>query len=151
MNFYVLVPQAQTGDSRSVLEQYRRLSLLRESELPLHRGWMCFVWTDVNVFVFLREQDGLDRAFLVLINLGQATTTDLSSISGLPGQLRVHTSTLPENQGKSYNKASIPTAKGEGLLLEFWSNQRFHESHASSCYISERACYLSAFDIMYKC
>lgn len=119
--------------------------------MALHRGWMCFVWTDVDVFVYLREQDGLDRAFLVLINLGQATTTDLSSVSGLPSQFSVHTSTLPENQGRSYNRASIPTEEGEGLLLEFSSNQRFHTSHASSCYISERACYLSVLDIMYKC
>ncbi|XP_041921036.1 neutral and basic amino acid transport protein rBAT isoform X1 [Alosa sapidissima] len=150
-NYTTINVEAQMRNMSSVLEQYRRVSLLRESELPLHRGWMCFVWSDADVFAFLREQDGLDRAFLVLINLGQATTTDLSSISGLPGRFRVHTSTVPENNGRSYDRAAVPTAKGEGLLLELLSSQRFHTSHASSCYISERACYLSMLDIMYKC
>ncbi|XP_031434917.1 neutral and basic amino acid transport protein rBAT isoform X2 [Clupea harengus] len=150
-NYTTVNVEAQKGNDSSVLEQYRRLSLLRESEMALHRGWMCFVWSDVDVFVYLREQDGLDRAFLVLINLGRNATTDLSSISGLPEHFRVHTSTVPKNQGRSYDRAAVPTKKGEGLLLEFSSNQRFHTSHASSCYISERACYLNVLDIMYKC
>ncbi|KAL2083370.1 hypothetical protein ACEWY4_021143 [Coilia grayii] len=150
-NYTTVNVEAQTGDDGSILEQYRRLSQLRETELALHRGWMCFVWSDADVFVYLREQDGLNRGFLVVINLGRAATTDLSSVSGLPEQLRVHTSTIPENQGRSYSRGAVATAEGEGLLLEFSSNQRFHTSHASSCYISEKACYLSVLDIMYRC
>ncbi|XP_063047860.1 amino acid transporter heavy chain SLC3A1 [Engraulis encrasicolus] len=150
-NYTTVNVKDQKGQPDSVLEQYRRLSQLRVSELALHRGWLCFVHSDADVFVYLREQDGLSRGFLVVINLGQNTTTDLSSVTELPDRLRVHTSTLPENQGTSYSKNAVTTAKGEGLLLEFSSNKRFHSSHDSSCYVSEKACYLSLLDIMYRC
>uniref|UniRef100_A0AAY4D2M0 Amino acid transporter heavy chain SLC3A1 n=1 Tax=Denticeps clupeoides TaxID=299321 RepID=A0AAY4D2M0_9TELE len=134
-----------------VLEQYRRLSHLRESELALHRGWMCYIWKDTNVFAYLREMDGLRRAYLVLLNFGEAAKTDLAFIKELPSDLTVHTSTIPVNNGKRYSKSDIPTGKGEGLVLEFSSYQRFHPGHKSECYISEPACYLGALNILYQC
>ncbi len=132
------------------MSQYRALSLLRRVELALSRGWFCFIWSDVNVFAYLRELDGLNKAFLVVLNFGKDTTTDLSSVSELPDTLTVHLSTVSISQ-KTLSKSRIPTSQGQGLLLEYSTNQRFHPNHASECYVSEKACYLPAIDILYKC
>ncbi|XP_030627856.1 neutral and basic amino acid transport protein rBAT [Chanos chanos] len=142
--------EVQMGDPYSVLEQYRTLSILREKELALHRGWLCYVWKDLNVFAYLRELDGLDRAFLILVNFGQDTDLDLSSVKELPDTLTVRLSTHPIEQ-KSFPKNAIRTTTGQGLLLQYSSNQRFHSNHASECYVAEKACYLSTLGILYKC
>lgn len=142
--------QLQQADTHSTISQYRALSLLRVAELALSRGWFCFVWSDVNVFAYLRELDGLNKAFLVVLNFGKDTTTDLSSVSELPDTLAVHLSTVPVSQ-KTFSKSRIPTSQGQGLLLEYSTNQRFHPNHAPECYVSEKACYLPALDILYKC
>uniref|UniRef100_A0A9J7YZC8 Amino acid transporter heavy chain SLC3A1 n=1 Tax=Cyprinus carpio carpio TaxID=630221 RepID=A0A9J7YZC8_CYPCA len=140
----------QQADAHSTVSQYRALSLLRGAELALSRGWFCFVWSDVNVFAYLRELDGLNKAFLVVLNFGEDTTTDLSSVTELPDTLTVHLSTVPISQ-KTFTKSRIPTSRGQGMLLEYSTNQRFHLNHASECYVSEKACYLPALDILYKC
>ncbi|KAK2896612.1 hypothetical protein Q8A67_011100 [Cirrhinus molitorella] len=142
--------ELQQADPDSTISQYRAISLLRESELSLSRGWFCFVWSDVNVFAYLRELDGLNKAFLVVLNFGKDTTTDLSSVSGLPDTLTVHLSTVPISQ-KSFPKSGIPTSKGQGLLLEYSTSQRFHPNHESECYVSEKACYLPQLNILYNC
>ncbi|XP_016150483.1 neutral and basic amino acid transport protein rBAT [Sinocyclocheilus grahami] len=142
--------ELQQADTHSTISQYRALSLLRGAELALSRGWFCFVWSDVNVFAYLRELDGLNKAFLVVLNFGKDTTTDLSSVTELPDTLTVHLSTVPISQ-KTFSKSRIPTSQGQGLLLEYSTNQRFHPNHASECYVSEKACYLPALDILYKC
>lgn len=142
--------QVQQGDPASVLEQYRTLSKLREKELALSRGWLCYVWADANVFVFLRELDGLNQAFLVILNFGKDTETDLSAVSELPDNLIVHFSTHP-GTASSFSKSKIKTSKGQGLLLKYSTSKRFHPNHESECYISEKACFLSALDILYKC
>lgn len=144
--------QAQQADSNSIsiISQYRTLSLLRGSELALSRGWFCYVRSDANVFAYLREMDGKQKAFLVVLNFGEDTETDLSSVSELPDVLTMHLSTIPINQ-KTFSKSRIPTSKGQGLLLEYSTNKRFHSNHASECYVSEKACYFPAIDILYKC
>uniref|UniRef100_A0A9J8AWW6 Amino acid transporter heavy chain SLC3A1 n=1 Tax=Cyprinus carpio carpio TaxID=630221 RepID=A0A9J8AWW6_CYPCA len=141
--------ELQQADAHSTVSQYRALSLLRGAELALSRGWFCFVWSDVNVFAYLRELDGLNKAFLVVLNFGEDTTTDLSSVTELPDTLTVHLSTVPISQ-KTFTKSRIPTSRGQGMLLEYSTNQRFHLNHASECYVSEKACYLPALDILYN-
>ncbi|KAI7805244.1 neutral and basic amino acid transport protein rBAT [Triplophysa rosa] len=142
--------EAQQADSNSIISQYRTLSLLRGAELALSRGWFCYVRSDTNVFAYLREMDGKQNAFLVVLNFGEDTETDLLSVSELPDVLTVHLSTTPINQ-KTFSKSRIPTSKGQGLLLQYSTNKRFHSNHASECYVSEKACYFPALDILYKC
>ncbi|KAK0143589.1 Neutral and basic amino acid transport protein rBAT [Merluccius polli] len=144
--------ESQKEDSSSVLTQYRFLSHLRQSELPLQRGWFCSVYADANVFSYLRELDGLDRAFLVLLNFGkEAAVTDLSSVDKLPDLLTVVVSTVPWTAGRQFPKSSIPSAAGEGLVLQYSSQQRFNAQPAAHCYVSEKACYLGVVNLLYKC
>ncbi|XP_050932878.1 neutral and basic amino acid transport protein rBAT [Lates calcarifer] len=144
--------EVQKKDEGSVLAQYRFLNTLRESELPLHRGWFCYVHADPGVFSYLRELDGLDRAFLMVLNFGdKSAVTDLSSIPELPDELKVLMSTNQVNDGKVLQKSRILTEVGEGLVIQYSSPTRFHPSHPKQCYISEKACYLGAMDILYKC
>lgn len=142
--------QVQQRDPFSALEQYRALSLLREKEIAMLRGWLCYVWADRNVFVYLRELDGLDRAFLVVLNFDVDTEINLSAVTELPDHLTVRISTLP-NTPSSFSKSKITTLKGQGLLLEYSTSHRYHPNHSSQCYVSEKACYLSALDILYQC
>ncbi|KAJ8359692.1 hypothetical protein SKAU_G00162170 [Synaphobranchus kaupii] len=140
----------QKNESGSVLEQYRALSLLRQAELALHRGWACFVHRDADVFAFARELDGLSQAFLVVLNFGGKALTDLSGVPELPDELTVRVGTRGR-EGERLQKAQIETWPGEGLVLEYSSSVRLNPGHASSCFIAEKACYLSALDILYKC
>lgn len=142
--------QVQQDNASSTISQYRALSLLRSSNMILSRGWFCYVWNDANVFAYLRELDGLNKGFLVVLNFGRETTTDLSSVKELPDSLTVHLSTVPISQTK-FPKSRIPTSQGQGLLLEYSSSQKFHPNHQSECYVSEKACYLPALDILYQC
>ncbi|XP_072292670.1 amino acid transporter heavy chain SLC3A1 [Eucyclogobius newberryi] len=144
--------EAQKKDEGSVLAQYRYLNILRESELPLHRGWFCYIHTDASVFSYLRELDGLNRAFLVVLNFGkESAVTDLSSIMELPSQLNVLMSTVQMNNGKSMPTSQIKTEAGEGLLIQFSSSRKFNLNNQEQCYVAEKACYLGAMDILYKC
>lgn len=112
---------------------------------------MCYIWSDADVFAFLREIDGLDKAFLVVLNFGADSVINLSAITELPEQLTLHMSTKQENYGMPVIKSSISTARGEGLLLEYSTHMRFNPGHASQCFVSEKACYLGVLDILYKC
>ncbi|KAM6956461.1 amino acid transporter heavy chain SLC3A1 [Aplochiton taeniatus] len=144
--------ETQKMDSNSLLAQYRSLSLLRVSELSLHRGWLCYLHSDANVFAFLRELDGLSRAFLVVLNFGrEAAVTDLSPVAELPDRLTVRLGTDGRSHGKVLRKSSVATAPGEGLLLEYSAHVRFNPTHAAQCYVSEKACYLPVLDLLYKC
>lgn len=139
-------------DEGSVLSQYKFLNHLRQSELPFQRGWFCYVLADANVFSYLRELDGHKQAYLMVINFGkQSATTDLSSIQELPNQLKVLMSTKPANNGKVFQKSSILTQPGEGLIIRYSTYTRFHQNHGAECYVSEKACYLDTIDILYKC
>ncbi|XP_034754891.1 neutral and basic amino acid transport protein rBAT isoform X2 [Etheostoma cragini] len=144
--------EVQMKDEGSVLAQYRFLNTLRQSELPLHRGWFCYVHADASVFSYLRELDGLDRAFIMVLNFGkESATTDLSSIRELPDQLKVLMSTNRINNGKVFQKSRILTEAGEGLVIQYSTHTLFNPNHPEQCYVSEKACYLSAIDILYKC
>ncbi|KAL0983846.1 hypothetical protein UPYG_G00133510 [Umbra pygmaea] len=150
-NYTTVNVEVQQKDAGSVLSQYRALSLLRQAELALQRGWLCYVWSDADVFAFLRELDGLDKAFLVVLNFGQDSVINLSDIKELPEQLTIHMSTKQEKDGKIVQKSSIATARGEGLLMQYSTHTRFNPGHASQCFVSDKACYLGALDILYKC
>ncbi|XP_068423885.1 amino acid transporter heavy chain SLC3A1 [Clinocottus analis] len=144
--------EVQKEDEGSVLAQYRFLNTLRQSELPLQRGWFCHVHADANVFSYIRELDGLNRAFLMVLNFGkESAITDLSSIRELPDQLKVLKSTNQVSDGKTVQKSRVPTEAGEGLVIQYSTSTRFNPNHPEQCYISEKACYLSAVDILYKC
>ncbi|XP_076600020.1 amino acid transporter heavy chain SLC3A1 [Chaetodon auriga] len=144
--------EVQKKDEGSVLAQYRFLNTLRQSEYPLYRGWFCYVHADSSIFAYLRELDGLDRAFLMVLNFGhESAITDLSSVGELPDQLTVLMSTNQVNNGKVMQKSRIPTEAGEGLVIQYSTHTRFNPNHAAQCYISEKACYLEVVDILYKC
>ncbi|XP_073338462.1 amino acid transporter heavy chain SLC3A1 [Pagrus major] len=144
--------EVQKEDEGSVLAQYRFLNTLRQSELPLQRGWFCYVHSDASVFSYIRELDGLDQAFLIVLNFGkESVITDLSSVLELPDQLTVLMSTNRVNNGKVLKKSQILTEAGEGLVIQYSTGTRFNPNHPEQCYISEKACYLKVLDILYKC
>lgn len=144
--------EIQKKNESSVLAQYQYLNTLRQSELVLQRGWFCYIHADASVFSYLREMDGLNKAFLVVLNFGKdSVITDLSSVQELPNQLKVVMSTNRLNNGKTLQKSHIQTEAGEGLLIQFHTNTRFNSIHSEQCYISEKACYLGVIDILYKC
>ena len=101
---------------------------------------------------FLRELDGLDRAFLVLLNFGkEATVTDLSSVAELPDWLTVVLSTAGGAGGGRLPKAALPSAAGEGLLLRYSGGRRYHTRADAGCFVSEKACYLGVVNLLYQC
>lgn len=96
--------------------------------------------------------DGLDRAFLMVLNFGtESKITDLSSISELPDQLKVLMSTNRANDGKLLQKSHIPTQAGEGLVIEYSTHTRFNPTNHEKCFISEKACYLKVINLLYTC
>ncbi|XP_075902332.1 amino acid transporter heavy chain SLC3A1 [Nelusetta ayraudi] len=144
--------ELQKQDEGSVLQQYRFLSELRQSELALQRGWFCYVHADASVFAYVRELDGLDRAFLVLLNFGrEAAITDLSSVAELPERLTVLVGTDRGRDGATLQKSSVATRAGEGLVMHYSTTARFHPNHQQRCYVSEKACFLKVINILYKC
>ncbi|CAN9499619.1 unnamed protein product [Ophioblennius macclurei] len=151
-NYKSVNVEVQMEDDSSVLAQYRFLSGLRNSELSLNRGWFCYVHADANVFSFLREFDGLRRAYLMVLNFGeQPAVTDLSAFPELPERLTVLMSTKKENDGKEFPKSQISTEAGEGLMIRYSTSTRFNPNHQAECYIAEKACYLEVINILYKC
>lgn len=144
--------EIQKEDDTSVLAQYRFLNSLRQSELPLSRGWFCYVHADGKVFSYLREFDGLPRAFLMVLNFGnESAVTDLSSFPELPERLTILMSTSHANRGNEFPKSQIVTEAGEGLMFRFSTRTRFHPNHEGECYVSEKACFLEVINILYKC
>ncbi|NXI99224.1 SLC31 protein, partial [Psophia crepitans] len=138
--------------SNSTLNLYRELTLLRNNELPIHRGWMCYVWNDRNVFVYVRELDGLDRVFMMVLNFGQESTIDLKAIvPTLPPEATIRLSTDFSNSGKAIDTKQIKTKMGEGLVLEYKTAKPVHtmEAFKGNCFVAEKACYSSAFNLLY--
>ena len=88
----------------------------------------------------------------MVLNFGkESVSTDLSSVSELPDQLNVLMSTNKVNDGKVMQNSNIVTNAGEGLVIQYSTHTRFNPNHPEQCYISEKACYLGAVDILYKC
>ncbi|NXH67951.1 SLC31 protein, partial [Hydrobates tethys] len=138
--------------SNSTLNLYRELTLLRNNELPIHRGWMCYIWNDSNVFVYVRELDGLDAVFMMVLNFGQESTIDLKAIvPSLPSEAIIRLSTNFSNAGKAVNTKLIKTEMGEGLVLEYKSAKPVHtmEAFQGNCFVAEKACYSRAFNLLY--
>ncbi|NWR67079.1 SLC31 protein, partial [Bucorvus abyssinicus] len=138
--------------SNSTLNLYRELTSLRNNELPIHRGWMCYIWNDSNVFVYVRELDGLDRVFMMVLNFGQEATTDLKAlVPHLPSEAIVRLSTNLSNTGKPVNTELIKTEMGEGLVLEYKTANPVHtmEAFQGNCFVAEKACYSSAFNLLH--
>ncbi|XP_010003243.1 PREDICTED: neutral and basic amino acid transport protein rBAT [Chaetura pelagica] len=144
--------EIQMTSSNSTLNLYRELTLLRSNELAVSRGWMCYVWNDSNVFVYVRELDGLDRVFMMVLNFGQESTIDLQAIvPSLPSEGIVRLSTNFSNAGKAVNTKLIKTERGEGLVLEYKTAKPVHtmEAFQGNCFVAEKACYSSAFNLLY--
>ncbi|XP_019371889.1 PREDICTED: neutral and basic amino acid transport protein rBAT [Gavialis gangeticus] len=144
--------EIQRTQHNSTLNLYRELTLLHNNELPIQRGWMCYVWNDSNVFAYVRELDGLDRVFMMVLNFGWESTTDLKTVvPDLPTEATIRLSTNFSNNGKVVNTKTIKTAKGEGLILEYKTSQPVHtmEAFQLKCFVAEKACYSSAFDLLY--
>lgn len=88
----------------------------------------------------------------MVLNFGkESVITDLSAIRELPDQLKVLMSTNQVNDGKVLQKSRILTEAGEGLVIQYSTHTRFNPNHTGQCYISEKACYLRAIDILYTC
>ncbi|XP_030355001.1 neutral and basic amino acid transport protein rBAT [Strigops habroptila] len=138
--------------SNSTLNLYRELTSLRNDELPIHRGWMCYIWNDSNVFVYVRELDGLHRVFMMVLNFGQESTIDLKAVvPNLPSEATIRLSTNFSNAGKAVNTKQIKTEMGEGLILEYKTAKPVHtmEAFEGNCFVAEKACYSSAFNLLY--
>ncbi|NWW88738.1 SLC31 protein, partial [Rhynochetos jubatus] len=138
--------------ANSTLNLYRALTSLRNNELPIQRGWMCYVWNDSNVFVYVRELDGLDRVFMMVLNFGQESTIDLKAlVPGLPSKAVIRLSTHFGNAGKAVDTQLIKTEMGEGLVLEYKTAKPVHtmEAFKGNCFVAEKACYSSAFNLLY--
>ncbi|NXC68326.1 SLC31 protein, partial [Anhinga anhinga] len=138
--------------SNSTLNLYRELISLRNNELPIHRGWMCYIWNDSNVFVYVRELDGLDRVFMMVLNFGQESSIDLKAVvPSLPSEAIIRLSTNFSNAGKAVNTKLIKTEMGEGLVLEYKTAKPVHtmEAFQGNCFVAEKACYSSAFNLLY--
>lgn len=144
--------EVQMTRFNSTLNLYRELTLLRNSELPIHRGWMCSIWNDSDVFVYVRELDGLDSVFMMVLNFGQESTIDLKAIvPDLPSKAVVRLSTDFSNNGKAVDTTIIKTDVGEGLVLEYKTGKPVHnmEAFRENCFVAEKACYSSAFNLLY--
>ncbi|KAJ6666939.1 hypothetical protein lerEdw1_018941 [Lerista edwardsae] len=144
--------KVQKEQRNSTLNLYRDLSSLRTNELPIHRGWMCYVWNDSNVFAYVRELDGLDQVFMMVLNFGLETTIDLqASVPALPLEVVIKFSTNISNRGETVNTRTIKTEKGEGLVLEYRTSKPVHttEGFKDKCFVAEKACYSSTFNLLY--
>ncbi|NXX28945.1 SLC31 protein, partial [Nicator chloris] len=152
-NYQTVNVDTQSTEPNSVLSLYRALTSLRNSELPMNRGWMCHIWNDSNVFVFVRELDGLRRVFMMVLNFGRQSTIDLKAIApNLPPEAVIRLSTHFSNSGKVVNTRLIKTERGEGLVLEYKTAKPVHTMQAfrGKCFVAEKACYSRAFNVLYK-
>lgn len=146
--------QVQKTQSSSVLKMYQDLSLLRSAELVLSRGWFCLLKDDSHSVVYTRELDGIDKVFIVVLNFGESSTLlNLQEvISDLPMKLRIKLSTNSSSKGSDIDTRAISLEKGEGLILESSMKTLLHHQEAfrDRCFVSNRACYSSALDILHS-
>lgn len=105
------------------------------------------------MFVYVRELDGLDTVFMMVLNFGQASTIDLKAIvPNLPSEAVVRLSTHSSNTGKVIITQLIATEMGEGLVLEYKTKKPVHtmEAFQGKCFVAEKACYSKALNLLYK-
>ncbi|NXR50635.1 SLC31 protein, partial [Hippolais icterina] len=152
-NYKSINVEMQSTCSNSTLSLYRALTSLRNNELPMNRGWMCHIWNDSNLFVYVRELDGLDRVFMMVLNFGKESTIDMKAIvPDLPSEAVVRLSTHFTQDGKVVNTKRIKTEMGEGLVLEYKTGKPAHimEAFRGKCYVAEKACYSKVLNLLYK-
>ncbi|XP_053565327.1 neutral and basic amino acid transport protein rBAT [Bombina bombina] len=152
-NYQEVNVEAQKTEPHSTLNLYRELNILRKKELPIHRGWLCYLWNDTNVFAYVRELDGLSKTFMIVLNFWTDTVTNLRQIDpDIPAEAKIRLSTITGNSGKSVNTDRIQTQKGEGLILEYKTSNPLHkkDTYKDKCFVSAKACYSSAFNLLYK-
>ncbi|XP_056424101.1 neutral and basic amino acid transport protein rBAT [Hyla sarda] len=145
--------EVQKTQPNSTLNLYRDIIQLRKEELPIHRGWLCYAWNDANIFAYVREVDGMNKVFMMVLNFGVRVSVNIKVlIPDLPEQAKIRLSTISANNGKTVNIDNISTERGEGLILEYKTNKPLHnmEAFKDKCFISEKACYSSAFNLLYK-
>ncbi|XP_029793142.1 neutral and basic amino acid transport protein rBAT [Suricata suricatta] len=143
----------QKTQPRSALKFYQELSLLHAHELLLSRGWFCLLSNNSHSVVYTRELDGIDTVFLVVLNFGEASLLHLKEmVSNLPTRARIRLSTNLANKGSEVDMHAISLDKGEGLVLEYNTEQLFHHQTAfrGRCFVSNRACYSSVFNILHS-
>ncbi|XP_007942575.1 neutral and basic amino acid transport protein rBAT [Orycteropus afer afer] len=156
-DYHTVNVDVQKTQLTSTLKLYQELSLLHSNELLLSRGWFCHVGSvgdDSHIVVYTREVDGIDRVFTMVLNFGESTSmVNLAEmISGLPSTVSIRLSTNSANKGSAIETSAIKLDKGEGLILEYRTNNLLHHQTAlkDRCFVSSRACYSSVFNILYS-
>ena len=153
-DYHTVNVDVQKTQPSSALRLYQDLSLLHATELVLSRGWFCLLRDDSHSVVYTRELDGIDNVFLVVLNFGESSTVlNLQGIiSDLPPELRIRLSTNSASKGSAVDTRAISLEKGEGLVLEHSTKAPLHQQAAfrDRCFVSSRACYSSALDILYS-
>ncbi|XP_021073966.1 neutral and basic amino acid transport protein rBAT [Mus pahari] len=153
-DYHTVNVDVQKTQPSSALRLYQDLSLLHARELVLSRGWFCLLRDDSHSVVYTRELEGIDKVFFVVLNFGESSTVlNLQGlIPDLPTKLRVRLSTSSASKGSDVDPRAIPLGKGEGLVLEHSMKALLHQQDAfrDRCFVSSRACYSSALDILYS-
>uniref|UniRef100_G3TK38 Amino acid transporter heavy chain SLC3A1 n=1 Tax=Loxodonta africana TaxID=9785 RepID=G3TK38_LOXAF len=156
-DYHTVNVDVQKTQYRSALKLYQTLASLHANELLLSRGWFCHVGSvgdDSQVVVYTRELDGIDRVFTMVLNFGESTSTvNLAEmISGLPAAVSVRLSTNSAYNGGTVETSAIVLDKGEGLILEYKTENPLHGQTAlrDKCFVSSRACYSSGLHILHS-
>ncbi|XP_028927955.1 neutral and basic amino acid transport protein rBAT [Ornithorhynchus anatinus] len=152
-NYETVNVEVQWTQPGSTLKLYRELSALRAGELRLSRGWLCSIWSDRNLVVYSRELDGLDRVLTVVLNVGESARLNLRShVPGVPAKAGIRLGTNLDRGNQEVDTAVVDTKMGEGLILEYKMKVPLHKDAAfkEHCFISDKACYSSAFDLLYN-
>ncbi|XP_054423103.1 amino acid transporter heavy chain SLC3A1 [Pteronotus mesoamericanus] len=152
-DYHTVNVDVQKTQPRSALTLYQELSLLRDSELLLSRGWFCYLRTDSHFVVYTREMDGIDRIFLMVLNFGESSQLNLKEIiSNIPTKVRIRLSTNLANKGNEVDTQGVTVDKGEGLILEYSTKNLLHyqSDFRDRCFVSNRACYSSVLGILYS-
>ncbi|XP_012873427.1 PREDICTED: neutral and basic amino acid transport protein rBAT [Dipodomys ordii] len=153
-DYHTVNVDVQKMQPGSALKLYQDLSFLHVNELLLSRGWFCLLSNDSHFVIYTRELDGIDRIFIVLLNFGESSTQlNLQEmISGLPTKLKIKLSTNSASKGSEIDTRSILLEKGDGIILEYKTNNLFHYRTAfrDKCFVSNHACYSSTLNILYK-
>uniref|UniRef100_UPI00358ECEA2 amino acid transporter heavy chain SLC3A1 isoform X2 n=1 Tax=Myxine glutinosa TaxID=7769 RepID=UPI00358ECEA2 len=153
-NYKTLNVQVEKDQSSSMLTLYRKLTKLHQSELPMQRGWTCF-FDNPQVVAFVRETDGLNRCFIVVLNFGDMqVNVNLTRMHiALHGQATVRISIDGTRDDESINLQSVTLLVGEGMVLEYRNSQPIHDNPGpqKKCYSTEKACYVPMLGILLKC
>uniref|UniRef100_A0A4X1SJS4 Amino acid transporter heavy chain SLC3A1 n=1 Tax=Sus scrofa TaxID=9823 RepID=A0A4X1SJS4_PIG len=152
-DYHTVNVDVQKTQPRSALKLYQELSLLHANELLLSRGWFCYLRNDNYSVVYTRELNGIDRVLLMVLNFGESSLLNLKEvISNIPTRVRIRLSTNSVYTGREVDTHAISVDRGEGLILEYNTKNLLHQQAAfrDRCFISNRACYSSVFNILYS-